>query len=60
MVEEAPQGSEGSATLDWEGMIMEAHLGLGTLGLADMGGVEHQGWEVLEVTLDLEVMALPV
>ena len=32
--------------------------GLGTLGSADMGGVEHQGLEVLEATLDLEDMAM--
>lgn len=37
---------------------MEAPLGLGTLGLEDMGGVEHQGSEVLAVTLDLEGTAL--
>ena len=33
-------------------------VGLGTLGLEDMGGVEHQGSEVLAVTLDLEGTAL--
>lgn len=39
---------------------MEAPLGLGTLGLEDMVGVEHQGSEVLVVTLDLEDTALLV
>ena len=39
---------------------MEAPLGLGTLGLEDMGGEDHQGSEVLAVTLDLEDTALLV
>ena len=39
---------------------MEAPLGSGTLGLEDMGGEEHQGSEVLAVTLDLEDTALVV
>jgi len=50
MAEEAAQ--------DWEDMVMWPTLGLGTLGSADMGGVEHQGLEVLEATLDLEDMAM--
>ena len=58
MAEEAAQGLEGLATLDWEGMVMGAALGLRTLGLVDMGGVEHQGLEVLVATLDLEDMAM--
>ena len=58
MVEEAAQGLEGLATPDWEGMVMGAALGLRTLDLADMGGVEHQGLEVLAATLDLEDMAM--
>ena len=33
-------------------------VGLGTLGSEDMGGVEHQGSEVLAVTRDLEGTAL--